>query len=118
MGLNGIATHLQYRLFIIYRNYYLSLRQKLLFSVSRSKLLNMKRILRSFCLLAFAFSGLGPIFGKSLNLSVKTGLTFANRYEARSIFVSPGRDMVPGSQHYYNQSISVNIGYQFMLDAK
>lgn len=40
---------------------------------------------------------------------------FAEISWARSVFVSPGRDMVPNSQYYYNQTISVNIGYQFML---
>lgn len=78
----------------------------------------MKRIFLSFCLLAFAFSGFGQTFDKSLNFSMKTGLTFANMYGARSVFVSPGRDMVSNRQYYYNQSVSVNIGYQFMLGAK
>ncbi len=41
---------------------------------------------------------------------------FAEISWARSVFVSPGgRDRVPNSQYYYNQTISVNIGYQFML---
>ncbi|MCK9451605.1 MAG: PorT family protein [Bacteroidales bacterium] len=43
---------------------------------------------------------------------------FAEISWARSVFVSPGRDMIPNSQFYYNQSISINIGYQLMLGTK
>jgi len=43
---------------------------------------------------------------------------FAEISWARSVFVSPGREMIPNSEYYYNQTISINIGFQFMLDAK
>ncbi len=43
---------------------------------------------------------------------------FAELSWARSVFVSPGRDMVPGSQYYYNQSISISLGYKFSVKVK
>lgn len=43
---------------------------------------------------------------------------FAELSWARSVFVSPGRDMIPNSQYYYNQSISVNFGYKFSFGGK
>ena len=43
---------------------------------------------------------------------------FAELSWARSVFVSPGRDMVPGSQYYYNQSISISLGYKFSFKVK
>lgn len=53
--------------------------------------------------------------GYMVALPNSKGKLFAEISWARSVFVSPGRDRVPNSQYYYNQTISVNIGYQFML---
>jgi len=56
--------------------------------------------------------------GYSYNLPNTTAKLFAEIFWTRSVFVSPGRDMIPNSQYYYNQSVSVNIGYKFMLGTK
>jgi len=36
----------------------------------------------------------------------------------RSFINSPGRDMIPDPQYYFNQTISLNIGYKFNINFK
>jgi hypothetical protein len=44
------------------------------------------------------------------------GKIFAELSWSRSVLKSPGSDMIPNPQYYYNQAISINIGYRYKLN--
>src|SRR6056297_499780 len=43
------------------------------------------------------------------------GNVFAEVLWSRSIIESPGSDMIPDPQYYYNQTMSINIGYRYYI---
>ncbi len=55
------------------------------------------------------FIGVGYMYA----LPDKLGKIFTEISWSRSILVSPGSDMIPNPQYYYNQTLSLNIGYRF-----
>lgn len=55
------------------------------------------------------FLGAGYIY----SLPKIKGKLFAEINWTRSIINSPGRDLIPYPQYYYNQTISINIGYSY-----
>lgn len=44
-----------------------------------------------------------------------SGNVFAEVLWSRSIIRSPGSDMIPNPQYYYNQTVSINIGYRYYI---
>jgi hypothetical protein len=40
---------------------------------------------------------------------------FAEIIWARSLIYSPGSELVPDPQYYYNQTFSMNVGYRYYL---
>ncbi|MDK2979396.1 MAG: outer membrane protein beta-barrel domain [Bacteroidales bacterium] len=43
------------------------------------------------------------------------GNIFAEVLWSRSIIQSPGSDMIPNPQYYYNQTVSINFGYRYYI---
>ncbi|HSH50696.1 MAG TPA: porin family protein [Bacteroidales bacterium] len=46
------------------------------------------------------------------------GNLFAEVLWSRSIIQSPGSNMIPNPQYYYNQTVSINIGYRYNLSKR
>lgn len=60
------------------------------------------------------FLGCGYIYSfKKTNGSLLTEIIWS-----RSLFQSPGSDRIPNPQYYYNQTLSVNIGYRYYLSKR
>ena len=61
-------------------------------------------------------SGYFISMGYIYSLPKDKGNIFAELSWARSINKSPGSDMIPSPQYYYNQTISINIGYRYNVN--
>jgi len=60
------------------------------------------------------FLGCGYIY----SFKKTNGSLLAEIIWSRSIIQSPGSDMIPNPQYYYNQTLSMNIGYRYYLSKK
>jgi len=60
------------------------------------------------------FLGCGYIY----SFKKGNGSLLAEIIWSRSIIESPGSDMIPNPQYYYNQTLSMNIGYRYYLSKR